>query len=50
MCKDGSSERAIFVIDKDNIIRHVDLHNIDDQPDKEVLLNELKKTIPDAEK
>jgi len=50
MRKDGSSERAIFIIDKDGIIRYIDIHAIDDQPDNEVLLNELKKIIPDAEK
>ena len=47
--EDGSSERAIFIIDKDGIIRYVDIHDIDDQPDNEVLLGELKKIIPDAD-
>ena len=50
MREDGSSERAIFIIDKNSIIRYVDIHDIDDQPENEVLLNELKKIIPDAEK
>ena len=48
--EEGHSERAIFIIDKDGIIRYIDIHDIDDQPDNEVLLNELKKIIPDADK
>jgi glutaredoxin len=47
--KEGHSERAIFIIDKDGIIRYIDIHDIDEQPDNEVLLNELKKIIPNAE-
>ena len=47
--KEGHSERAIFIIDKDVIIRYIDIHDIDEQPDNEVLLNELKKIIPDAD-
>jgi len=47
--EDGSSERAIFIIDKDGIIRYIDIHDINDQPDNEVLLGELKKIIPDAD-
>jgi len=47
--KEGYSERAIFIIDKDGIIRYIDIHNIEEQPDNEVLLNELKKIIPNAD-
>lgn len=47
--KEGHSERAIFIIDKDGIIRYIDIHDIDEQPDNEILLNELKKIIPNAE-
>ena len=47
--KEGISERAIFIIDKDSIIRYIDIHDIDEQPDNEVLLEELKKIIPGAE-
>ncbi len=47
--EDGRSERAIFIIDKEGVIRYIDIHDIDDQPDNEVLLNELKKIIPDAD-
>ena len=45
----GNSERAIFIIDKDGIIRYIDIHDIDEQPDNEVLLAELKKIIPNAD-
>jgi glutaredoxin len=45
----GKSERAIFIIDQDGIIQYIDIHDIDEQPDNEVLLAELKKIIPDAE-
>jgi len=38
---DGKSERAIFVIDKNCNIRYVDVHDIDEQPDNEVLFKVL---------
>lgn len=38
---DGKSERAIFIIDKTGVIRYVDVHDIDLQPDNEVLFHEL---------
>jgi len=47
--KEGKSERAIFIIDEKGAIRYIDIHDIDEQPDNEILLNELKKIIPDAE-
>lgn len=47
--EEGHSERAIFIVDKAGIIRYIDIHDIDDQPDNEVLLNELKKIIPNAD-
>jgi alkyl hydroperoxide reductase subunit AhpC len=37
----GHSERAIFVIDKNGIIRYVDHHDIEDTPDNEVLFKVL---------
>ncbi len=40
---DGKTERAIFIIDKNGLIRYVDVHDIDDQPDNEVLFAELEK-------
>jgi glutaredoxin len=38
---DGKSERAIFIVDKNGVIRYVDVHDIDLQPDNEVLFHEL---------
>jgi glutaredoxin len=46
---DGTSERAIFIIDRKGIIRYVDVHNIDDQPDNEVLFKVLSEIEPQAE-
>lgn len=43
--EDGTSERAIFVIDKKGVIRYVDVHDIDDLPDNE----ELFKVLADIE-
>lgn len=42
---DGTSERAIFVIDKEGVIRYIDIHAIDDRPDNEV----LRKVLADLE-
>ena len=39
---DGYSERAIFVIDQDGVIRYIDIHRIDEQPDNEVLRGVLR--------
>jgi glutaredoxin len=39
--EDGFSERAIFAIDKTGTIRYVDVHDIDQQPDNEVLFDVL---------
>jgi glutaredoxin len=47
---DGTSERAIFVIDRTGIIRYVDVHDIDEQPDNEVLFGVLEELEPDAKK
>lgn len=38
---EGTSERAIFVIDRACTIRYVDVHAIDEQPDNEVLFQVL---------
>ncbi len=38
---EGYSERAIFIIDPKGIIRYIDIHDIGNQPDNDVLLNEL---------
>jgi glutaredoxin len=44
----GSSERAIFIIDKQGCIRYIDLHDVDSQPDNQVLFNELRHIDPGA--
>jgi len=44
--KDGHTERAIFVIDKQGIIRYIDIHDIDLQPDNEELRDVLRKVDP----
>jgi len=43
---EGHSERAIFVIDKQGLIRYVDVHGIDEQPDNEVLFRILAQIEP----
>jgi glutaredoxin len=46
---DGRTERAIFVIDKEGIIRYVDVREyIDDQPDNEDLFDVLEQLEPEA--
>lgn len=40
---DGTTERAIFVIDKNGIIRYIDVHDINKRPRLEVLVRELQK-------
>lgn len=45
---DGRSERAIFVIDKEGYIRYIDIHDIDEQPDNNVLLKVLEAIDPEA--
>ena len=45
---EGYSERALFIIDKEGIIQYVDIHDIDDQPDNEVALAELRRIDPEA--
>jgi len=45
---EGYSERALFVLDKWGIIRYIDIHDFDKQPDNEVLLNVLRRIDPEA--
>ncbi len=44
---EGFTERAIFIIDKEGVIRYIDIHNIDDEPSNDLLLAELRKIIPE---
>ncbi len=46
--KEGKSERAIFVIDKLGIIRYIDIHDIDLQPDNDELMRVLCEMDPQA--
>jgi glutaredoxin len=46
--KDGRSERALFIVDKQGVVRYVDIHDIDLQPDNDVLLAELRRIDPAA--
>lgn len=39
----GIAERAIFIIDKQGIVRYIDVHELREQPDEEVVLEELEK-------
>ncbi len=43
---DGTAERAIFIIDDDGLIRYIDVHDINEQPDNRVLFSEIKKLRP----
>ncbi len=45
---DGRSERALFIIDKQGIVRYIDIHDIDHQPPNDVLLAELRRIDPAA--
>lgn len=40
---DGMAERALFVIDKEGIIRYIDVHDINKRPPLEVLMGELER-------
>jgi glutaredoxin len=44
---EGYTERALFIIDKEGIVRYIDIHNIDLQPDNDVLFAELAKLEPE---
>jgi peroxiredoxin (alkyl hydroperoxide reductase subunit C) len=39
---DGTTERALFVIDKQGIIRYIDVHDINERPRLEELMNALE--------
>jgi glutaredoxin len=45
---EGYSERAIFIIDKEGIIRYIDVHDIDNQPSNEILRQELQRLTPQS--
>ena len=39
----GASERALFIIDKEGVVRFIDVHPIAEQPDNEELFEILRK-------
>ena len=41
--KDGISERALFIVDKEGKVVYKDIHDIGDQPDNEELFEVLRK-------
>lgn len=45
---EGNSERAIFVLDKFGIIRYIDIHDIDHQPDNDEVRKVLRQIDPQA--
>jgi glutaredoxin len=45
---DGTSERAIFVIDREGIIQYIDVHDIDSQPSNMELREVLRRIDPEA--
>ena len=44
---EGVTKRALFIIDKTGIIRYIDIHDFDSQPDNDVLMAELEKIVPE---
>jgi alkyl hydroperoxide reductase subunit AhpC len=46
--KEGYTERAIFIVDREGVIRYIDIHDIGQQPSNEALLEELRKIDPQA--
>ena len=45
--EEGRSERAIFIIDKEGVVQYVDIHDVDDQPDNNVLFAEINRIQPE---
>ncbi len=45
---EGYTERALFIIDSQGVIRYIDIHDINDQPDNDVLFDELANISPAA--
>jgi len=43
---DGTSERALFVIDKKGVIRYIDVHDINERPPLDALVAALRKLPP----
>jgi glutaredoxin len=48
LTSEGVTERAIFLLDKQGVIRYIDIHDTDDQPDNDVLFDQIRIIDPDA--
>ena len=46
--EEGRSERAIFIIDKNGVLQYIDIHDVDEQPDNEVLFQEIRRIQPEV--
>lgn len=42
----GMPERALFIIDRQGIVRYIDVHDLGEQPDEAALFEELAKMEP----
>jgi glutaredoxin len=45
---EGNAERALFILDREGVIRYVDVHDFNEQPSNDVLLEELRRIDPEA--
>lgn len=45
---EGYSERAVFIIDREGIIRYIDVHDIEDQPDNIDILKVIQQIDPET--
>lgn len=46
--EDGTTERALFIIDREGIIRYVDVHDIDTQPSNDELRRAIRAIDPEV--
>ncbi len=46
--EEGHSERALFVVDKQGVVRYAHIHDINQQPDNEEVFRVLRQLEPDA--
>jgi glutaredoxin len=46
--EDGRGERAIFALDREGVVRYIDIHEIGQQPSNDVLLAELRRIDPQS--
>ncbi len=46
--EDGTTERALFILDREGIIRYVDVHDIDTQPSNDELRRAIRAIDPEV--